>query len=584
MEKDANSVNFVSKMTAALQEFQLLDEASLARARRAQSETGAGFDTVLTELGMLSEEQLAAFWSRWLEIPQLTDIELPETMLLEELLSHKFLAANSVVPISHNDGVLSLAMSNPLDREAISAIEYLLDTEIRIVAATAKQIQALLKQLYEGGGVSVQAEARGALSQSGGSDSDVEHLKALASEGPTIQRVNAILSSALERNASDVHLEPEQHSLLVRFRIDGHLQEVERIEPGSRAAVISRVKIMARMDITERRVPQDGRVSMTIRGRNIDLRISTLPTVHGESTVIRLLRREEASLNWDALGFSEDIQAKLGDVLCDPNGIFLVTGPTGSGKTTTLYTALRQLNDRESKLVSVEDPVEYQLSGINQVQVQPEIGLTFANALRSILRQDPDIIMIGEIRDLETGEIAIRASLTGHLVLSTLHTNNAAAAITRLIEMGIAPYLVTACVRAVLSQRLVRTLCAECSEPVDAVAVRAVVGDLGCSESGHASGARRPVGCEACRGTGYSGRVVISELLMIDDAIKEKILAGAGEDEIIRTACRSGMAQLMDDGLRLVREGRTSLEEVMSVAGRIGSHREASHREAPGHG
>lgn len=564
-----DAASFVDTMSSALLEMEMLDQASVERARRAHSETKAGFDTVLTELGLLSEEELASFWSRWLQIPLLAEIEPPQTAILDDVIAHKFLAANSVVPVRHEDGALWIAMSDPLDRAAISAIEYLLDAEIRTVAASRKEISSLLKQLYE---TSVSVEADGMVdgSPAGINDSDVEHLRALASEGPTIQRVNGLLSAALERNASDIHLEPDQYGLAVRFRIDGYLQEVETIDPGSRAAVISRVKIMARMDITERRVPQDGRVSVTIRGRNVDLRISTLPTVHGESTVIRLLRREEASLNWDALGFDADIQAKLTDVLADPNGIFLVTGPTGSGKTTTLYTALRQLNSRSQKLVSVEDPVEYQLPGINQVQVQPEIGLDFANALRSILRQDPDIIMIGEIRDLETAEIAIRASLTGHLVLSTLHTNSAAAAITRLIEMGTAPYLVAACVRAVLSQRLARTLCPHCSEPMDEAAIPPAMRASNHLNGNHDSGYRRPVGCDACGGSGYSGRTVISELLMIDDGVKEKILAGAGEDEIMRAARAAGMVQLLDTGLNVARAGRTSLEEVISIAGRRG--------------
>ena len=565
-----NQETFIDSMSTALLEMKMLDKAAVDRARRAYGETKAGFDTVLTELGLLSDEELASFWSKWLQIPLLSDMELPETPILEDLLDQKFLAANSVVPVCLENDELWVAMSDPLDRSAISAIEYLLDAEIRTVAATRKQIAALLKQLYESG-VSVQSDGRAQSLDASVNDSDVEHLKALASEGPTIQRVNSILSAALERNASDVHLEPDQYGLLVRFRIDGYLQEVEKIDPGSRAAVISRVKIMARMDITERRVPQDGRVSVTIRGRNVDLRISTLPTVHGESTVIRLLRREEANLNWDNLGFSADIQAKLGDVLSDPNGIFLVTGPTGSGKTTTLYTALRQLNAREQKLVSRSRiPSSTSCRGSTRCRSSPRSASIFANALRSILRQDPDIIMIGEIRDLETAEIAIRASLTGHLVLSTLHTNSAAAAITRLIEMGTAPYLVAACVRAVLSQRLVRTLCTDCSEPLDEASVPQAMRATGQAHGGESSGYRRPVGCETCRGTGYSGRTVISELLMIDDPVKANILAGAGEDEITRTAVKSGMAQLIDHGLDVASRGRTSLEEVISIAGRRG--------------
>lgn len=559
-----SQATLVDTMSAALVEMHMLDANAIERARRAQSQTEARFDTVLTELGLLSESELAAFWSKWLDIPLLSADMTPEAPVLEDLLARGFLAANAVVPLAHARGVLTIAMADPLDREAISAIGYLLDAEIRPVAATRKQISALLKELYDP--VTVEADTRAPTGASV-NRSDVEHLRALANEGPVIQHVNAILSTALERGASDVHLEPGRHGLLVRLRIDGHLHDLETVDGEARSAIVSRVKIMARMDITERRLPQDGRVTVTIRGRDTDLRISTLPTMHGESTVIRLLRRDETGLDWTNLGFTPEMQESLDEILANPNGIFLVTGPTGSGKTTTLYTALKQLNSREQKLISVEDPVEIRLPGINQVQVQSEIGLDFASALRSILRQDPDIVMIGEIRDLETAEIAIRASLTGHLVLSTLHTNNAAAAITRLIEMGTPSYLVAACVRAVLSQRLVRMLCTNCSEPLAEsdlpVSVRAA------DEAAGRQGAyRRAVGCPACRGTGYAGRKVICELVPVNGAVRDHILAGDGEAAIARAAAHAGQMRLVDDGLRLARDGRTSLEEVLSVAGR----------------
>ncbi|PTW61055.1 type II secretion system protein E (GspE) [Breoghania corrubedonensis] len=556
--------NLVDTMSAALLEMGILDSAAVERARRAQIQTSARFDTILTELGLLSEDELADFWARWLDIPRFGSAMRPDGPILEDLLSREFLDTNAVVPLVHKDGNLHVAMADPLDRKALSAIGYLLDEEIRPVSASRKEITDLLKSLYEP--VAVETDTR-TPSGAAVSRSDVEHLKALANDGPIIQRVNTILSTALERGASDVHLEPDRHGLLVRLRIDGHLQDLESIDGEARAAIVSRVKIMARMDITERRLPQDGRVTVTIRGRDTDLRISTLPTMHGESTVIRLLRRDETGLDWNTLGFTPALQARLSDVLSNPNGIFLVTGPTGSGKTTTLYTALRQINAREKKLISVEDPVEIRLPGINQVQVQSEIGLDFASALRSILRQDPDIVMIGEIRDLETAEIAIRASLTGHLVLSTLHTNNAAAAITRLIEMGMASYLVAACVRAVLSQRLVRILCPTCAMPQDAAKLPAAI--RAADEAMGQEGAyRMPVGCPACRGTGYAGRKVICELVPVDAVVRDHVLAGHGEAEIAGAAHAAGHDRLIDDGLRLARQGMTSLEEVLSVAGR----------------
>ena len=560
----SNYANLVDTMSAALLEMGILDSSAVERARRAQVQTSARFDTVLTELGLLGEGDLARFWASWLDIPRYDARMAPERPVLEDLLSRDFLASNAVVPLFRDDGSLHVAMADPLDRKALSAIEYLLDEPIRPVVASRKEIADLLKSLYEP--VAVEAETR-APSGAAVSRSDVEHLKALANDGPIIQRVNTILSTALERGASDIHLEPDRHGLLVRLRIDGHLHDLESIDGEARAAIVSRVKIMARMDITERRLPQDGRVTVTIRGRDTDLRISTLPTMHGESTVIRLLRRDETGLDWNTLGFTAALQQRLSDILSNPNGIFLVTGPTGSGKTTTLYTALRQLNAPEKKLISVEDPVEIRLPGINQVQVQSEIGLDFAYALRSILRQDPDIVMIGEIRDLETAEIAIRASLTGHLVLSTLHTNNAAAAITRLIEMGTPPYLVAACVRAVLSQRLVRILCPSCSVPLDTDKVPAAI--RGADEAAGRTGAyRMPVGCPACRGTGYSGRKVICELVPVDPVVRDLILAGRGEADIADAARNRGNDRLVDDGLRLARQGQTSLEEVLSVAGR----------------
>ncbi len=546
-------------------EFDYLTSSEVERAQRVTLETSAPVDVVLTELGLISDEELAGFWANWLNIPKLDEQDVPEQIPFEDVLSRKFLTANSVVPISFEDNILSVAMSRPLDTNTIRSIEYLIDVPVKVFSAEKSQIVEILRDIQDQDSETDSLADDSTYSQVD-INQDIEQLKALASEGPIIQRVNTILSNALDRDASDIHLEPEQFGYCVRFRIDGHLQDVERIEQENSAAVISRIKIMARMDITERRIPQDGRISTKIRGRDLDLRISTLPTVHGESTVVRLLRRDGANLNWETLGFSDRVRAQILDILSHPNGIFLVTGPTGSGKTTTLYTALRELNTRNRKLVSVEDPVEYQLAGINQVQVHTDLGLSFAKALRSILRQDPDIIMIGEIRDVETAEIAIRASLTGHLVLSTLHTNNAAAAITRLIEMGVPSYLVAACVRGVLSQRLIRTICQVCSKPISSNAMPSTIKERIC-KSIIESDFREPKGCESCNGSGYTGRTVISELLTVNSKVKELILSGKSEQVIGNAACESGMIQLLDAGLSLAAQGQSSIEEIISATG-----------------
>jgi general secretion pathway protein E len=395
-------------------------------------------------------------------------------------------------------------------------------------------------------------------------DVDVERLRDMSSDAPIIRLVNGTIARAVEARASDIHFEPAERSLRVRFRVDGILQDIETLPERMSAPLTSRIKIMAKLNIAERRLAQDGRIRFAVRGQEIDFRVSTMPTLHGESVVLRILDRGSLKLDFAALGFDDDVLADYLPILQRPHGILLVTGPTGSGKTTTLYTSLSALDRDELKILTIEDPIEYQLEGINQTQVKPQIGLTFAGALRAFLRQDPDVIMVGEIRDLETAEIAVQAALTGHMILSTLHTNDAASAVTRLLDMGVENYLITSTVNAVLAQRLVRTLCPHCREPYEAGPE--LIKSYGFEPiEGHAIRLFHPGGCPACRGTGFQGRTTITELLLVSDAIRELILSRAEAQEIQRVAIAEGMRTMFADGMRKALAGATTLEEVIRV-------------------
>jgi general secretion pathway protein E len=431
------------------------------------------------------------------------------------------------------------------------------------------EIERALRTLYQDTGTEAHADVGEDTASviDEGSEYDIERLRDIANEAPVIRLVNQIISRAVERGASDVHIEPGRDTVAIRYRIDGFLQQ-DRIVPAAlRAALTTRIKIMAKLDIAERRLPHDGRIKTAVRGVEIDIRVSTLPTVFGESIVMRILDRTRVELDFTKLGLDTGTQEKLTGLMKLPNGIVLVTGPTGSGKTTTLYTALKNLTRPELKLFTVEDPIEYQLSGINQIQVQPQIGLDFPNALRSILRQDPDIVMIGEIRDLETARIAIQAALTGHLVFSTLHTNSAIAAITRLIDIGLERYLLASTISGVMAQRLVRKLCAACSRPHSAS--ERMQGRLKLAASDGAfdlSNSREPIGCEACAGTGYRGRTTISEILVVDDNIREAIGRRSQDQRLVEQLARTtGFRTLYEDGLVKVGAGETTLEEVLRV-------------------
>jgi general secretion pathway protein E len=545
-----------------------LERAGLERARRLAEGNGERLHVLLPKLGLVSERDLAEALSERLDLPMMGSADFPEVPLLEERLSPRFLRESHVLPIAERPEGLVLAMADPLDSYAIDALRLISGTDLVICVAEPSELEAAIERLYGqgGGGLNrlveeVGEEGEGALDL----DLDVERLKDLASEAPVIRLVNHLISKAVEARASDVHVEAYENRLRVRYRIDGVLVEIDPPPSRFRAAIISRIKIMARLNIAERRLPQDGRIKLAIRGVPIDLRVSTIPTMHGEGVVLRVLDRQGVKLDFAALGVTGHNLETYEEILGRPHGVFLVTGPTGSGKTTTLYAALVQLNRPEKKLLTVEDPIEYQLEGVNQIQVKPGIGLSFAHVLRSILRQDPDIIMIGEIRDVETAEIAVQAALTGHLVLSTLHTNDAAGTITRLLDMGVEDYLLTSTLTGVAAQRLVRRLCENCR--VQEQALPELVEQLGLDRygSGGESVLWRAVGCERCNGTGYRGRTGVIETLVVDDEIRRLILRHAESKELQHAALAAGMVSMYEDGLRKALSGVTTIEEILRV-------------------
>ena len=557
---DPSDQGLIERLAAFLASRGVLDELALHRALRAQRQSGERFDLVLTRLGLVAEADLARLLAEFLGLPLLDPRQLPEAPLMADRLQLQFLKGNRIVPVADRGSSLLVAIADPFNTEAAAALSYLLERPVECGVMPAGDIERALERLY-GRGETAAAEA-GSADSGQASEDDVRRLEDMASEAPVIRLVHDLVTRAVEAQASDIHVEPREDSLRVRYRIDGVLTTVETLPLSLRAAVTSRIKIMAHLNIAERRLPQDGRVRATVRGKPIDLRISTMPTMLGESVVLRILDRSSVQLDFAPLGFHGAALERLIELLTQPNGIVLVTGPTGSGKTTTLYTALNLLNRQDSKLFTVEDPIEYQLAGINQIQVQPRIGLTFAHALRSILRQDPDIIMVGEIRDLETAQMAIQASLTGHLVLSTLHTNSAASSITRLMDMGVDDYLLASTLTGVLAQRLVRRLCPRCAAPADTVP--ALFDRLG-NKGLDLRGLRRKVGCQACRNTGYQGRTTIGELLVMTDDIRRKVLERGGESALEAAAVEGGMVSMLDDGLAKALAGETTVEEVLRV-------------------
>ncbi len=563
---DPRSQDFAEQIGTILIEKGFLDEAALLRANKALEESNERFDHILTRLGLLQENRLVEVLSDYLDLKIIKKEEFPDSPVLADELDAKFLKNSRLLPIEDKPDCLIVAMADPFNSEAIEAISYLIDKNVECCLTLNTDFEAALNRLYQND------EKQGELGAGNdfGTDDDIERLRDIASEAPVIQLVNQIITQAVEQGASDIHIEPLENNIRVRYRIDGVLIETQNLPLAMQSAVTSRIKILGRLNIAERRMPQDGRIKIAVRGQDIDIRLSTTPTYYGESVVMRILDQGALTLDFEALGFYGQTYENYIKLLSQPNGIILVTGPTGSGKTTTLYTSLNELNSEQLKIFTVEDPIEYQLAGINQLQVQPKVGLSFAAALRSILRQDPDIIMIGEIRDLETAQIAIQSSLTGHMVLSTLHTNSAAATVTRMLDMGVEDYLLASTVKGIMAQRLVRKLCNECSEEMPVQ--EAFLDKLNPSEQTRsyveAHGGvhlRKATGCSSCNHTGFQGRTTIMELMVINEGLQEIVLKSGSQIAIENAAIQSGMQTLYQDGLTNALLGITTIEEVLQL-------------------
>ncbi len=541
-------------------------EAEINRARRLAAQTDdQPLPALLMKLGIVSERDIAEALAEVSGLPLVGTSDYPEASPLPETVATRFLKENHIVGINALDDAFEVAIANPLEQSLLDALALACEKPVLAKVGIPSEIERAIEQQL-GAGKSLMGQL---VDNFGGDDevneADVEHLKDLASEAPVIRMVNLIMQRAVESRASDIHVEPFEERLKVRFRVDGVLKEVEAPPVRSTAAVISRIKIMAKLNIAERRLPQDGRIKLQVVGKELDLRVSTVPTMFGESVVIRLLHKESIKFDFSSLGFEGKALDRFLEVLALPHGIILITGPTGSGKSTTLYTALHKINTPERKIITVEDPVEYQLEGVNQIQTKAQIGLTFASALRSIVRQDPDVIMIGEMRDLETARIAVQSALTGHMVLSTLHTNDAAGGVTRLLDMGLEDYLIASTVNGILGQRLVRRLCPHCHDTYPALPEVVAEMRLRRFQPHGEVMLPRPVGCEMCDGLGYKGRLAIQEFLVMTDDIRRLVMTHAQARLIEEQALKEGMDTMYEDGLRKAVAGLTTLEEVLRV-------------------
>lgn len=515
-----------------------IDTPACTRVAAAAQASNEDIYTILLELGLITEARLADQQAKFLGVPRASKEDLVDIVALPEGVAEDFLRRADFVVAEVGEDNFVAATGKPLHDDSIRALGYYLGLTPKVIVGEISAIAACRNLLLKSIELQIAAPASGDMPEE-----DVERLRDVASDAPTVKLLNRLVSRAVELKASDIHIEPMSDSVQVRFRLDGALRPFETLNRSQLAGLISRIKILARLNIAEQRLPQDGRLRFPVRGKEIDFRVSTAPVMFGESVVLRILDQQEVPLDFAALGFSEAQRDTIKRMLSHPNGIILVTGPTGSGKTTTLYAALTALNRPGSKLFSVEDPIEYQLPGVNQIQVKPGIGLDFAAVLRSVLRQDPDIIMIGEMRDTETARIAVQASLTGHLVLATLHTNSAAASVTRLLDMGIESFLLGSTLRGIIAQRLVRRSCKSCSG----------------------------TGCTQCSSTGFKGRTVVCEMIEVSADLAEQISRGAKESEIRITAAKSGFVPMLTDGRNKVANGTTTLEELHRVVSDRGS-------------
>lgn len=550
----------------------LIDEKILMDALEAQPKSGEKLGDHLVSLGCVTEEDRLKVLSGQFGIPCIFSKDYARTApALENPLSVKFLKHYKVVPVELNGGVLKVATSDPVNHFPVEAIAFTTGLEVDVVLGAESDILDVIEAYYGTGPVTMEKIIEGIEDKDAVSAwdiDDVEQLTDMAQEAPVINLVNMLISKAVEKKASDIHVEPYEDSIKVRYRVDGIMFEVENLPKRLHPAISSRIKIMSKLNIAERRLPQDGRFKLRQEGKEVDVRVSTIPTLYGESIVMRLLDTEGV-MSLESVGFNAASRSAFAALINQPHGMVLVTGPTGSGKSTTLYAGLSKIDISQKKVITIEDPIEYQLEGVNQIQVKPKIGLTFANGLRSIVRQDPDVMMIGEIRDFETANIAIHSALTGHMILSTLHTNDAPGAITRLIDMGVEGYLISSSLLGVLAQRLVRVICENCKEPhvPERELCDRLSGEVdGVTElEGDSIVTYRGAGCAECGNTGYKGRTGVFELMTVTDDIRQMIVDKKSSGEIRQKARENGMITLREDGWSKVLKGITSLEEIVRV-------------------
>jgi len=548
----------------------LVTAAQLDKAVEEQTQGQTALSAVLVKLGILNEADLAAVLQKEYRLSLVDPSVMNIAGDVLRLVPATLVQRHHLLPISLSGSSLTVAMSDPSNLMAINEVKFLTGYDVKVAVACVSAIAAAIEKHYEEGNnyqevlTELGDEADVELVE-GAEEIDLKELERATEDAPVVRLVNAVLTSAIKRRASDIHLEPFERLFRVRFRVDGVLEEIMRPPLKLKNAITSRVKVMAQLDIAERRLPQDGRIKLKLgRGQEMDFRVSVLPTIFGEKIVLRLLDKSNLQLDMTKLGFEEQALKDFKDAIYKPYGMVLVTGPTGSGKTTTLYSALSELNKITSNISTAEDPVEFNLVGINQVQIHEEIGLNFASALRSFLRQDPDIIMVGEVRDFETAEIGIKAALTGHLVLSTLHTNDAPSTINRLLNMGVEPFLVASSVNLILAQRLARVICSNCREPME-LPPQALM-DIGVPKEEIGSFTYfQGTGCPQCNGSGYRGRIALYEVMPMSEELREQVLNGASATEIKRTAVSLGMKTLRQSGLEKLKEGVTTVGEVVRV-------------------